>query len=452
MGTATYDLTEGPVTRQLLIFAYPFVLSNLLQIVYNLVDLVVVGHFGGSVSQSAVSIGGDLLTFLTNMCIGFSNGGQVMIAQAVGKRDQRAVHETAGNMFTVILAGSLLLSLLTLLGADWLLAWMNTPAEALSEARAYSTVCFAGLFFVYGYNVVSSILRGMGDSKRPLMFIALAAFLNLALDLLFVAVFHWAAFGAALATVIGQAVSFLVSLAYLWKKRAAYGMDLRPANFLPRRVRLIPMFQLGFPMALQMSAISVSMLFVKSYVNSYGVVASVVTGVGDKLRNVMSIITRSMGNASAAMVGQNMGARKMDRIRRVVRVSMAICFASACILSVIVLLFPRAVFSLFSTEEAVLDLATAYMPSLAVAFCSFALISPFNAVMNGTGAAVLCLISSLLDGIVARVGLSLLLGSVLGWGIQGFWYGSALAGFVATFIGGTYYFSGAWQRRRLVVE
>ena len=159
-----------------------------------------------------------------------------------------------------------------------------------------------------------------------------------------------------------------------------------------------------------------------------------------------------MGNASAAMVGQNMGARKMDRIRRVVRASMAICFASACILSVIVLLFPRAVFSLFSTEEAVLDLAAAYMPSLAVAFCSFALISPFNAVMNGTGAAVLCLISSLLDGIVARVGLSLLLGSVLGWGIQGFWYGSALAGFVATFIGGTYYFSGAWQRRRLVVE
>lgn len=452
MGTATYDLTEGPVTRQLLIFAYPFVLSNLLQIVYNLVDLVVVGHFGGSVSQSAVSIGGDLLTFLTNMCIGFSNGGQIMIAQAVGKGDQRAVHETAGNMFTVILAGSLLISLTTLLGTDWLLAWMNTPAEALSEARAYSTVCFAGLFFVYGYNVVSSILRGMGDSKRPLMFIALAAFLNLALDLLFVAVFHWAAFGAALATVIGQAVSFLVSLAYLWKKRAAYGMDLRPANFLPRRVRLIPMFQLGFPMALQMSAISVSTLFVKSYVNSYGVVASVVTGVGDKLRNVMSIITRSMGNASAAMVGQNMGARKMDRIRRVVRVSMAICFASACILSAIAVLFPRAVFSLFSTEEAVLNLAAAYMSSLAVAFFSFALIAPFNAVMNGTGAAVLCLISSLLDGIVARVGLSLLLGSVLGFGIQGFWYGSALAGFVATFIGGIYYFSGVWQRRRLVFE
>lgn len=452
MGTATYDLTEGPVTRQLLIFAYPFVLSNLLQIVYNLVDLVVVGHFGGSVSQSAVSIGGDLLTFLTNMCIGFSNGGQVMIAQAVGKRDHRAVRETVGNMFTVILAGSLILSLVTLLGTDQLLGWMNTPAEALSEARDYAMVCFAGLFFVYGYNVVSSVLRGMGDSKRPLMFIALAAFFNLVLDLLFVGGFHMAAFGAALATVIGQAVSFLVSLAYLWKRRAAYGMELTPQNFLPKRTRLIPMLQLGFPMALQMSAISVSMLFVKSYVNSYGVVASVVTGVGDKLRNVMSIITRSMGNASAAMVGQNMGARKMDRIRKLVRVSMAICFAAACVFSAIALLFPRAVFSLFNTEEAVLDLATAYMPSLAVAFFSFALISPFNAVMNGTGAAVLGLISSLLDGIVARVGLSLVLGITLGMGIQGFWYGSALAGFVATFIGGAYYLSGVWAKRKLVVD
>ena len=452
MGTATYDLTEGPVTRQQLIFAYPFVLSHLRQIVYNLVDLVVVGHFGGSVSQSAVSIGGDLLTFLTNMCIGFSNGGQVMIAQAVGKRDHQAVRETVGNMFTVILAGSILLSLVTLLGTDQLLGWMNTPAEALSEARDYAMVCFAGLFFVYGYNVVSSVLRGMGDSKRPLMFIALAAFLNLVLDLLFVGGFHLAAFGAALATVIGQAVSFLVSLAYLWKRRAAYGLELTPQSFLPIRTRLIPMLQLGFPMALQMSAISVSMLFVKSYVNSYGVVASVVTGVGDKLRNVMSIITRSMGNASAAMVGQNMGARKMDRIRKLVRVSMAICFTAACLFSAIALLFPRAVFSLFNTEEAVLDLATQYMPSLAVAFFSFALISPFNAVMNGTGAAVLGLISSLLDGIVARVGLSLLLGITLGWGIQGFWYGSALAGFVATFIGGTYYLSGVWAKRKLVVE
>ncbi|MCC8061298.1 MAG: MATE family efflux transporter [Clostridiales bacterium] len=449
---ATYDLTEGPVARQLILFAYPFMLSNLLQLVYNLVDLVIVGHFGGSVSQSAVSVGGDLLTFLTNLCIGFSNGGQVMIAQAVGNKNKKAVQETAGNMFTVVLIGALLFSAITLPGNRFLLDWMNTPAEALSEAQSYTMVCFGGLFFVYGYNVVSSILRGMGDSKRPLMFIGLAAFTNLLLDLLFVAVFHWAAFGAALATVIAQAFSFLASLIYLWKHREGYDLDLRSANFLPRVSTLIPMFQLGLPMALQMSAISVSMLFVKSYVNSYGVIASAVTGIGDKLRNVMSVITRSMGNAGSSMVGQNMGARKYDRINELIRTSMLICLAAACVFSGIAILFPRAVFSLFNTEEAVLEMAELYMPSLAMCFFSFALISPFNALMNGTGAAMLGLASSLLDGIVARVGLSVLLGNVLGWGIQGFWYGSALAGFVATSIGGSYYFSGLWRKRGLVLK
>lgn len=329
---------------------------------------------------------------------------------------------------------------------------MNTPAESYAGARAYTLVCFAGLFFVFGYNVVSATLRGMGDSRRPLLFIAVAAVANLILDLIFIAVFHWGPFGAALATVIGQGLSFVISLIYLYHRREAFGFDFKRESFRVHKSRLIPMVKIGCPMALQYSAVALSMLFVKSYINSYGVLASTVTGVGDKLRSMASIITRAMGTAGSSMVGQNIGAGKLDRVKRVVAVSAAVCLSACLVLSAVVLLFPEAIFSVFNTEPEVLAMARDYMPSLAIAFLTLAAMAPFNAVVNGTGFATLAMTIGLVDGVIARVGLSILLGVYLDWGIKGFWYGNALAGFVAAAIGGAYFFSGKWKTRRLLVN
>lgn len=446
------DLTTGSVSKKLITFAYPFMLSNLLQVVYNLVDMIVIGQVVGSKGLSGVSIGGDLLQFCTMLCIGFASAGQIMISQSVGKGDRETVNSIIGTMFSSLLSFSILLSIVTICLADTFLVWMQTPSEAFEQARAYSIVCFAGLFFVYGYNVVSSILRGMGDSMRPFIFIAIAAVMNFLLDLLFIAVLGMEAFGAALATVLGQAFSFVASIIYLYRRKEAFGFDFKIQSFKVRFNILKPMIKLGFPLALQYAAISISMLFVNSYINSFGLVASAVTGVGNKLRQVMSIITRSIATAGSSMVGQNMGAGKPERVKQMVRTACIICFSAAIVFSCVFLAFPKQIFSIFDKNPEVLDWAPRYMVTIALAFGSFAVMAPFNALINGTGFAALSFVIALLDGVVSRIGLSLLLGLTFKMGIEGFWYGSALAGYSTGLVGAVYYLSGKWKTRKLIIS
>jgi putative MATE family efflux protein len=414
--------------------------------------MIVIGQVVGSKGLSGVSIGGDLLQFCTMLCIGFASAGQIMISQSVGKGDRETVNSIIGTMFSSLLSFSILLSIVTICLADTFLVWMQTPAEAFEQARAYSIVCFAGLFFVYGYNVVSSILRGMGDSMRPFIFIAIAAVMNFLLDLLFIAVLGMEAFGAALATVLGQAFSFVASIIYLYRRKEAFGFDFKIQSFKVRFNILKPMIKLGFPLALQYAAISISMLFVNSYINSFGLVASAVTGVGNKLRQVMSIITRSIATAGSSMVGQNMGAGKPERVKQMVRTACIICFSAAIVFSCVFLAFPKQIFSIFDKNPEVLDWAPRYMVTIALAFGSFAVMAPFNALINGTGFAALSFVIALLDGVVSRIGLSLLLGLTFKMGIEGFWYGSALAGYSTGLVGAVYYLSGKWKTRKLIIS
>ena len=446
------DLTEGSVPRLLLRFATPFMLSNLLQTVYSLVDMVVIGQFVGSAGLSAVSIGGEILHFFTFLCMGFATAGQILISQFVGKNDREEISHTIGTMFSFILGLSLVLTVVGIFLTDSALGWLNTPAEALSEARDYTLVCICGCFFIFGYNIVSSILRGMGDSTRPFIFISVAALINLVLDLVFVAVFHWDSFGAALATVIGQGVSFVGSVVYLYIRREAFGFDFRPSSFLIRRDTLKRLLSLGLPMAVQYSAISISGLFVNALINDYGVVASAVNGVGNKIGTIMVIVTNALSAAGSSMIGQNLGAGKPERVTKVVRTSMVITLTTATVLSIIMVLAPEQVFGLFNTDPEVLAMAHTYVPFALLNFFGFALRNPYNALINGLGYAALSLVSGLLDGVVGRIGLTLLFGVAFGWGIRGLWLGCMLAGYVPFFIGIIYYHSGRWKTRKLIVN
>ena len=450
--TMINDLTQGNVTKQLLKFSAPFMLSNVLQTLYSLVDMVVIGQYVGSVGLSAVSIGSELLMMFTFIAIGFSTAGQVMIAQFIGRNERKAISSTIGTMFSVIQLLSLIVTAVCLPLRDTFLNLLNTPPEAFDQARDYITVCFSGMFFIFGYNTVSAILRGMGDSKRPFVFIAIAAVINLVLDLVFVAGFGMGAFGAALATVIGQTASFIISLVYLYHRRDAFGFDFRPSSFKIDKTKFIPLIKLGLPMSLQHAAISISMLFVNSNINAYGVVASAVTGVGGKLQSLMSIVSQSICTAGATMMGQNLGAGKYDRVKKIVHISHAICLAFAALLSVVMILFPEQIFSIFNTDPEVLAMSHQYVYVEAVAIFGFALMCPYNALINGLGYSSLSFVIGLMDGVIARIGLSLLFGKVFGWGITGYWYGNAIAGYVTVLLGGIYYYSNKWKTRKLLIE
>lgn len=445
--TLIRDLTQGSVTRLLLIFAFPLLCSNLLQTVYNMVDMIVIGQFVGREGLSAVSIGGDVLHFLTFLVMGFSNAGQVILSQYIGAGNRDRIRGTIGTMFTVTFISAVGLTIVCYLGLDAFLHAMNTPAECFDYARQYGLTCVLGLVFIYGYNLVSAILRGMGDSKHPFIFIAVATVVNLVLDLVFVAGLGMGPFGAALATVIGQGVSFLWAIFYLYRHKESFGFDFKPASFKPDPEVLPKLIRLGLPMILQSAAINFSMLFVNSYINSYGVVASAVTGVGNKLGSITAVVTNALSTAGSSMVGQNLGAEKYHRVPKIIGVSMVIDLAFAALLSFLTVCFPRTIFGLFNSDPQVLDMSMTYIPVAVLLYVGFAMRSPFFALINGSGNAKLNLIVGLLDGVICRVGLAMLMGLAMGMGIMGFWLGNAFAGYMPFLIGGVYFLTGKWKRR-----
>lgn len=446
-GSIIRDLTQGSVTQLLLVFAFPLLCSNLLQTFYNMVDMVVIGRFVGKTGLSAVSIGGDVLHFLTFLVMGFSNAGQVILSQYIGAGQHDRVKGTIGTMFTVTFGMAVVLSIFCSIFLDNFLQLMNTPAECLQYTRDYSFICVLGLIFIYGYNLVSAILRGMGDSKHPFIFIAVATVVNLILDLVFVVGFGMGPAGAALATVIGQAVSFLWAIFYLYRHKEAFGFDFKLQSFRPDPVVLPKLVKLGLPMILQSAAINFSMLFVNSYINAYGVVASAVTGIGNKLGSITAVVTNALSTAGSSMVGQNIGAEKYHRVPKIIGVSAIFDVAFALLLSFLTVFFPRTIFGFFNSDPEVLDMAMTYIPVAVLLYMGFAARSPFFALINGSGNARLNLIVGLLDGVICRVGLAMLMGLAMNMGIMGFWLGNAFAGYMPFLIGGVYFLTGRWKKR-----
>lgn len=446
--TIGVDLTEGSVGSRLFRFSVPFMLANLLQTGYNMVDMVVVGHFVGADGLSAVSTCGELIQLYTFIAIGFGGAGQTMIGQFIGAKDRRRVNRTIGTLFSVLLLMALAITILCFATVDWQLSLINLPAEALASGRSYLLVCGAGMVFIFGYNLVSSILRGMGDSKRPLLFIAVASVVNLVLDLLFVPVMGMGVMGAALATVLGQAVSFLWALVFLYRRRAAFGFDFKLKQFIPHTDVLGTLMRLGIPMSAQGALISVSMLYVCSLLNQFGVAASAANGIQLKLANISRIVASAMCTAASAMIAQCIGANKQERVKSVFWWNLGIALIASSAFGIALLLFPRQIFGLFNTDEAVLAYASVYAVFGLFDCLGNALRSPCNALVNGVGAALLGFTASLVDGVFARIAFSILFGNVMGMGVAGYWLGSTLAGYVTVAILAPYFLSGAWKRKK----
>ena len=348
------DLTNGSVAKQLLVFAFPLFVSNALQAIYNVVDMIIVGQFIGGAGMSAVSIGGDLLHLLTFVSMGFSSAGQVIIARNVGSGNREEVRETIGTLFTFLLGASLFISIICFILRAPILDALNTPVESYAYAMDYMVTCIVGLVFIYGYNIVSAILRGMGDSKRPFVFVAIAAVLNIVLDYLFVVVFHMEVFGAALATVIGQGLSFISSLVYLYIKRESFGFDFKLRSFAIRKHTLKPLVMLGVPMAIQSAAVMFSKLILTAWINLEGVVYSALAGIFNKVNTVGGVVSMSFTTSGSSMVGQNLGARKFERIPRILGTIALISLSLFTAMTAVILIMPSAAIALMISSIGIL--------------------------------------------------------------------------------------------------
>ncbi|MBQ9459529.1 MAG: MATE family efflux transporter [Oscillospiraceae bacterium] len=439
------DLTKGPVTPQLLRFALPLFASNALQAIYNLVDMVVVGNYIGKAGMSAVSIGGDILHLLTFVAMGFSSAGQVIIARAVGTGRRDEIRKTIGTMFTFLLGTSLVISLVCWLLRHAVLRALNTPAASEAFAMDYMVTCVCGLVFIYGYNIVSAILRGMGDSRRPFVFIAVAAVLNTGLDILFVKYLSMQVFGAALATVIGQGVSFVSAVIYLYRRRESFGFDFRRESFRIDRGAFRRLLALGIPMAIQSAAISFSKIVLMAWVNLFDVTYSALAGVFNKTNTMCGVISQAFTTAGSTMAGQNLAAGEHKRVNQVLAVILTLGLALAALATLGMALFPAAVYELFTPDPDVLGAASVLTLPIILNFYGSATRSASFSLINGSGRPKLNLAIAIIDGVISRIGLAALLGFALGLDCFGFWMGDSLAGFMPLVIGGSFYLSGKWK-------
>jgi len=448
--TASVDLTEGSVAKVLVTFSFPILISNLLQVGYNLADMAIVGRFLGSVGLSAVSIGGDIMHVILLASNGFGNAAQIIISQYMGAKDRTSVNSSIGSIFSFVAILSVFLTALMICINVPVLKALNTPQPAWNDAVIYTVTSYFGIIFTFGYGLLGSFLRGIGDSRHPMLFVTLASLVNIVLDLLFVGLFGMGTFGAALATVMGQGMSFIWSVVYVCRHGGRFGLTVSRSMFVIRKDVLVKYIRLAVPMCLQKTLIQAANLFVNSFIYAYGTTVSAINGIGTKLGTLSQMFSNAMLQGGSAMVGQNVGAGRHDRVKKVVYINMLYGAVVWILISGVTLMFRERIFGIFTSDEEVLNMSKIYLPALILRYLMFCTRCPFMALINGIGRPKINYILGILDGIVLRVGCSLLMGIVFDMGVQGFWMGNALGGFGPLFVGSIYFFTGIWEKEALI--
>ena len=343
-------LTEDSVLRSLFRFSVPFLISSFLQTFYGLADLFITGQFNGAASITAVSIGSQLMHMLTVMIVGLAMGTTVLIGHSVGAGKPSETARGIGNTITLFAGCAAVSTVLLLFLSDGILALLATPPEAVSEAKAYVTVCFAGIPFITAYNVISSIYRGLGDTKTPLKFVAVAGVINIILDWILIGPFSMGAAGAAIATVISQAISVVL---------AAFSLRQMPpeirfgASDLPPDPNVFPeLLRVGVPIMMQEGFIQISFLVITAIGNLRGVNAAAGIGIVEKLISFLFLVPSSMLSSVAALCSMNAGAGKHDRSKEVLRCGIRISVTYGFITAIICNIFPEQILRLFAREAA----------------------------------------------------------------------------------------------------
>ena len=446
------DFTKGNLPKQLLLFTLPFMASNALQVLYSTIDMIIVGEYVGTPGLSAVSQSSQIVNFATMVCLGLSNAGQVLVSQAFGAGKKKEMNDIIGTMFSVLTVFAAILSVIIISINGWIMDVMNMPAESYDMAIDYLIICTGGLIFTAGYNMVSAVLRGMGDSKRPFLFIGIASAINLILDLLFTGFLGMGVAGAAWATIIGQAAAFIFSIFYLYKRKEAFGFDFKRESFRMQKKYVKMIVSLGTPMAIQMGCLNLSMLYVNSLINDIGVVESATFGAGVKIDDIINKISQGIQYAAMPIISQNIAAGEQKRAKQTVYWAWIYSATLTVFFMILYVCFGKQMFMLFSDDPLVHEQCSVFISAILWMFPAFAIVRGSGGFVQGIGNAKLSMLLALLDGVVLRIGLSWLFGIYFGWGFYGFVLGYGLAPYGFAIPSMIYFFSPVWQKQKTLAD
>ena len=394
-----HDLTRGPVWKALLNFVLPFLAASILQFLYSVVDMIVVGRFADAAAISAVNTAGQTMQLVTTIVQGIATGGTVLIGQYIGGRNSDGVSKTVSSMLWIFLGMALLMTFGMLVANRGIVSLTRVPEEAVADAVAYLKICSFGIPFIAGYNGISGILRGLGDSKNPMYFVTCSCGFNIAGDFFLVGALHMGAAGAALATVLAQLLAFIMSVIIL--QRSEYRLTL--SSIQPQRGKVLQVLKLGTPLAAQDFLANLSFLLITIIVNRMGVDKSAAVGVVERIIGFCMLFPIAFLSALSAFTAQNIGAKQPERATLGLRLAITLCALIALVIVGVSELWPEAMVSIFTTDASVIFHGTAYFRTYALDIFMVSFVFCLNGFYSGCGRTGFTMANSLISTFAVRV-------------------------------------------------
>ena len=396
------NLTEGVIWKSLLTFTLPLLLSALLQQLYNTVDLLIVGRFAGKIDMAAIGASGAITVLVVALFMGLSTGASVLVAQHYGAKDRAALSKVVHTNFAIALYGGLVLTIFTVIFTPQFLAWIDTPPEVMGPAVRYMRILFAGLIPVMVYNMGSAVLRSVGDSVRPFNFLAIAAGLNIVLDLIFVGAFKMGAVGAGIATVLAQSVSGILVLLSLLKTTDIYRLRMKRIRFHKESLERI--VAIGLPAAVSGGLISLSNVIIQAQINVFGAQAIAGVAAASRVDGFVFTSLEAFALAITTFVGQNIGAKKPKRLKSGITTALVMTLLFVASVSSILVIFRTPLMKIFTSEKDVIFYGTKMIVILAPFYVIFSVTEVLSGAIRGSGTAVPIMIITLIGMFIIRLG------------------------------------------------
>ncbi|HDN2464456.1 TPA: MATE family efflux transporter [Clostridioides difficile] len=440
------DLTTGHEGKSIFFFAMPMLIGSLFQQLYNTADSIIVGRFIGKEAMAAVSGANPIMFLLVAALMGVSLGFSILVSQFYGSGDLKKVKATIDTTYILLFIGSILISILGIVFGGPMLKLMNTPESVFAQSKLYLTIIFSGILFSAGYNSVSAILRGLGDSVTPLYFLIIATILNIVLDLTFIVVLRMGVEGVALATIMAQAVSFIISIIYLNKKHEVLKFKIKGIVYDNKIFK--DGLRLGLPSGVQQMLFSIGNMALQFLVNSYGTSAMAAFGAGLRIENFISLPIMNLGSAVSTFVAQNIGAGENERVKKGIRESIKMTLVLAVTVFALILLFRENLIALFNTDKDVIKIGSSYLFIIGPFFLFIGTSFVLSSAMKGAGDSMFALISSIVSLWLGRLPASYMLSKF--FGTDGIWMGIPFGWTLGLIVTVIYYKKGHWKTKAIV--
>jgi putative MATE family efflux protein len=449
------DLTQGGVAKNLIRFSLPFLAANLLLAMYNLADMVIVGQFNGPIGASAVGVGGQITLLVINIISGLAIGGTVVIAQLLGAKQDALLPKTLGTIFSQYAIAAAFFTVLMLILNPLILRILTPDQAVYDEALKYVNICAAGNIFIFGYNAVSAVLRGMGDSKHPLMFVGIAAAVNIGLDILFVGPFGMGAAGAAFATIISQALSFILSVIFLKKRNFVF--DFRLKSFKIDRGISKKILKIGLPASIQGALTTISFMVLTSVAGNVADIAGTTAiSVVGRFNSVAILPAFAFQMSVSSIAGQNFGAKKTGRAFQTMLIAMALTLGISVVTYAAANLFPEQIIQLFIGSDAgelseadrlrCLSESVIYLKHMSLDYFVVAFVFNIGGLAMAAGHTWFSLFTGIVSSLAFRVPAAILLGITYNMGMEGLGYAAPIASAGALVFGIIYLALGVWKK------